>query len=127
MWVLLGAIFIALLWSAWRGQIGPKPLLWATLAIVAAAVLFWKIDLRHQGQTTVSGYEDYLLEFKFAQPKVLLHQIIHENIPDLLESAGVKALGAPFFIGLNTVASLVVIALSIWLLRHRALWESGPC
>jgi len=123
MWVLLAAIVIAMAWRTRCGEIGRKPLILAILAIVAAAVLFWKIDPRHQGQTTVSGYEDYLLEFKFAQPKVLLAQIIHNNLPNLLESAGVKALfGAPFFVGLNTIASLVVIALSIWLLKHRVLW-----
>jgi len=121
--VLLGAIVIATIWSALAGEI---PRIWAIVigaAVVGAVVLFyWKLNIRH-GTSSVGGYEDYLLNRKFASLTILLRQIFKENIPGLLESTGVKALfGAPFFWGMNSLASLVVIYLAFWLVRERKLW-----
>lgn len=123
MLVLLGAIIVGVTWSALAGEI---PRIWAV--VIAAAVLlvafvfYWKLNIRH-GSTTVGGYEDYLLNHKFANLTTLLRQVSRENIPSLLESAGAKALfGAPIFVGMNSLLSLVTIGLSFWLVAEQKLW-----
>ncbi len=101
MLLLLAAIVIGVMWSALAGEI---PRLWAALIattiIVAAVLFYWKLNIRHHhGSPSVGGYEDYLLNVKFASLSTLLRQIFKENIPGLLESSGVKALfGAPCFL-----------------------------
>jgi hypothetical protein len=125
MLLLLGAIFIAMIWSAIRGDLGHITAISIGAAIcVAAFLFFWMVRFRHyHGAASVGGYEDFLLDVKFAKPLTLLKQVLGANIPSLLESSAMKALfGAPFFVGLNTLASLVVIYLSYWLLRERILW-----
>lgn len=123
MLVLLGAIVVSVIWSALAGEI---PRIWAivvTAAVVLVTVVFyWKLNIRH-GTTTVGGYEDYLLNHKFANLATLLHQVFRENIPSLFESAGAKALfGAPLFVGMNSLLSLVTFGLSFWLITERKLW-----
>lgn len=125
MLVLLAAIVISVIWSALAREI---PRIWAviiTATIIVVAVLFyWKLNIRHhQGSASVGGYEDYLLNVKFANLTTLMRQIFHENIPGLFESSAVKALfGAPLFVGMNSLLSLVTIGLAFWLLTQRKLW-----
>jgi hypothetical protein len=100
MLLLLGAIVVGVMWSAFAGEL---PRIWAFIIaaiIVVATILFYsKLDIRHHhGVASVGGYEDYLLDVKFAKPMTLLRQVFRENIPGLFESAAVKALfGAPLF------------------------------
>jgi hypothetical protein len=125
MLLLLVAIVIAMIWSAVRGDLGHVAAVSIGSAILVAAFLFyWMFRFRHShGAASVGGYEDFLLDVKFSKPLTLLGQVFGQNIPALLESSAMKALfGAPFFVGLNTLASLVVIYLCFWLLRERILW-----
>jgi hypothetical protein len=125
MLLLLGAIVVGVMWSAFAGEL---PRIWAFIIaaiIVVATILFYsKLDIRHHhGVASVGGYEDYLLDVKFAKPMTLLRQVFRENIPGLFESAAVKALfGAPLFVGMNTLLSIVTIGLAFWLLCQRKLW-----
>jgi len=123
MLLLLGAIAVAVMWSALAGELSRRWAVVTPLVIVVAAALFVTFVRHHQGSASVGGYEDYLLDVKFAKPMTLLRQVFKENIPGLLESAAVKALfGAPLFVGMNTLLSLVTIGLSFWLLCQRKLW-----
>jgi hypothetical protein len=125
MLLLLVAIIIAMIWSTARGDLNRIPAISTGVAILAAAFLFyWMVRFgRNHGTASVGGYEDFLLDVKFAKPLVLLKQVFGQNIPALMESAAVKALfGAPYCVGINTLASLVVIYLCFELLRDRILW-----
>ena len=123
MLLLIGAIAVAVMWSALAGEL---PAIWALVipvVMVVAAVLFFRLVRHHQGSSSVGGYEDYLLDGKFANSMTLLRQIFKENIPSLFESSAMKALfAAPLFVGMNTLFSLVTIGLSFWLLTQRKLW-----
>jgi hypothetical protein len=120
---LLGAIAIAVTWSALVGELPRRWAIIIPLAMAVAAIFFFALVRHHQGSASVGGYEDYLLNEKFAKPMTLLRQIFKDNIPSLFESSAMKALfGAPVFVGLNSLLSLVTIGLAFWLVTQRKLW-----
>ncbi|HXE51903.1 MAG TPA: hypothetical protein VN541_02765 [Tepidisphaeraceae bacterium] len=121
MWALLVAVILALAWSAIRG---PRrlPQLLTCLAVVMAAVLFWKFDPRHTGNS-IGQYEDALFEVKFSHINVLLHQMIFDYAPRLFEATLSQALfGARLGAGLNTIAGIGILILVVGLFWHRPLW-----
>ena len=121
MWALLVAIVLALAWSAVRG---PRrlPQVATCLAVLASAVVFWKLDPRHAGNS-MGQYEDALFEVKFSHIGPLLHQMIFEYAPRLFEATLSQALfGARLGVGLNTLAGIMILVVAAGLFWHRPLW-----
>jgi hypothetical protein len=121
MWALLVAVLLALIWSVLRG---PRrlPQIITCLAIVAAAVIFWKLDPRH-ADNSLGNYEDALFEVKFSHLSTLVHDMLFENAPKLFEASLCQALfGARMGAGLNSLAGIVVLGLGVSLFWHRPLW-----
>jgi len=125
MWILILAVILATGWNIIR-HVGPsravsRHLLLAVLIIAAGAIFFFS-DPRRGTSGVVSQYEYYLLE-KFSHPGRTFHDLFIVNLPELCESALAKALfGCPIGPGINTLAAILVVALSCWLLWYRTLW-----
>ena len=121
MWALLAAAVLALIWSLLRG---PQrwPQLLTCLAIVIAAVIFWKIDPRHSG-SSLGNYEDAIFNVKFSHFSTLMHDMVFDYIPRFFQGTLAQALfGARFFPGVNAIIGVIVLGLGISLFWHRPLW-----
>jgi hypothetical protein len=121
MWALLAAAVLALLWSVVRGPTR-WPQLITCLAIVMAAVIFWKIDPRHSG-SSLGNYEDAVFNVKFSHFSTLLHDMVFDYAPRFFNGTLAQALfGARFLPGIDAVIGIIVLALGISLFWHRPLW-----
>lgn len=122
MWALLAAVVLALGWSIIRGR--ERRLHLAILAVViAAALLFWRYDLRNHGSHELGQYEEEVFEVTISHFGNLLHQMFFQYIPRLFESTLCKSLfGAPIGPGLNTLVGIAILLLCVTMLRHRPLW-----
>ncbi|MDB5304689.1 MAG: hypothetical protein JWM97_2238 [Phycisphaerales bacterium] len=123
MWVLLVAIVLALVWRAVRGQMTMKQIAIGLAVISAAAALSFMI-LKRGGSQATDDYSDYLRREKIEHFGQTVHDAVHDNIPELFPKATfAKALfGCPVGPLLNIPAGLLVVGLSFWLLKQRALW-----
>ncbi|MDB5293212.1 MAG: hypothetical protein JWL69_4453 [Phycisphaerales bacterium] len=122
MWVLLVAIFLALMWRAVRGQMTMRQIA-IGLAVISAATALSLMVLKRGGSQAADDYSDYIRREKIEHFGQTLHDAIHDNVPELFPRATfAKALfGCP--IGpLNIPAGVLVVGLSFWLLKRRALW-----
>jgi len=124
-WILVLAVMLATAWNVLR-LFGRSRAVWRHLLlaalIIAAGAIFFFSDPRRGTSGVVSQYEYYLLE-KFSHPGHTLHDLFVVNLPELCESALAKAFfGCPIMPGFNTLAAILVFALSCWLLWYRALW-----
>lgn len=125
MWILVLAVMLATAWQIIR-LLGRSRAVWRHLLlaalIIAAGAIFFFSDPRRGTSGVVSQYEYYLLE-KFSHPGQTFHDLFLVNLPELCESALAKALfGCPIGPGVNTLAAILVVALSCWLLWYRTLW-----
>jgi hypothetical protein len=127
MWVLLLATLLATAWSLVRAG-RRRSINWGQVClgciVIIAAIAFFRTDLRHaNGSGGLGEYEDYLFANKLAHLPETLRQMVTSNIPELCEATLSKALfGCPIGPGVNTLAAILVIVLSCWLLYHRTLW-----
>jgi hypothetical protein len=123
MWVLLAAVVLAFLWRIIRGQID-----WVRVAVgllvISAAIALSAVVLKRGGSHSVDDYSEYLRREKFEHLGQMLHDAVHENIPELFSRATfAKSLfGCPIGPLLNIPAGILVVCLSVWLLWHRAFW-----
>lgn len=121
MWALLGAAIFA------TGRLlflGRKRWALAGVVIVAAmALAFLRLDPRRVGNTSQWGqYEQAVLQVA-THGDGLARKVFTENIPGLFEPAASAALfGLDLGIGLNTLGSVVAIAIGLSLFRYRFLW-----
>lgn len=123
MWALLGAIILALTWSALRERRRLPLLLSCLVGVLAVAVLFWKFDLRRTGAHAVGQYEDALFEVKFSHLHFMLRDSLREYAPRLFEASLCQALfGCRLGRGVNTLVGIIVLFIAGSLYRRRALW-----
>ncbi len=126
MWALLLAIGLTTLWSLLRpksGRSSPGFHLMLVLLAVGAGALFLSLDLRHGEAGSLPDYEDFLVEQKLFHPWQTTRQMLTQNVPDLCEATLAKGFfGCRIGPGLNTLAALLVVGLSFWLLAHNRLW-----
>jgi len=103
-----------------RGSIRWAPVLLAATVVLAAA-LFIHYDWR-RGNGARPQYEEYFLNIRLSHPAEVIHDMLHQSIPELCQGVLAKSLFGvtiPFF---NPLAAVVVIGLCVWLLRFRVLW-----
>lgn len=123
MWALMFAIVLALGWSTIRGGIRLRHALPIAVAILAADIVFWRLDPRHGANGSMGQYEDALVEITFAHVGTLLHTLIFNNIPKLFEGTLSQTLfGARLGPGLSSLAGAGVIVVCATMLRDRPLW-----
>jgi len=125
MWVLLAAIGLAVLWSLVAGAVRGK-LNWGHLlvglAVAGATLLFLWIDPRSNNSRSLPQYEDYFLHWRFTHLGEVFSEMVHQNVPELLNGVLSKAMFGCAITGFNYVAALIVVVLSFWLLTIRPLW-----
>ncbi len=122
MWALLIAVVGAVVWMAVRG-----PIRWGLVsilvAVVAAAIAFYKLDPRHTSTQGIGGYEQALLDLASNNFHTLLHKAIAVNLPKIFEPTAAEAFfGLDLGFGVNTLASIAVLFLVFTLFRERVLW-----
>ncbi len=128
MWVLVGAVGLAV---AWALIVKDQPRVHLALAGTAVAVLglFAWLDPR-QGATVPDDWQRGGEQSYEAWARLQLHHpvdrvltILTDNIPRFFEPHLAEAVfGIELGPGLNTLAGLVILALGVWLLRARTLW-----
>jgi hypothetical protein len=127
MWVLLAAIVLAVVWDLIlgivRGSMRWTPVLLAA-TVVLAAVVFIHYDWR-RGNGALPQYEEYFLNIRLSHPADVIHDMLHQSIPELCKGVlakslfGVSLSAIPLF---DPLAALLAIGLCVWLLRFRVLW-----
>jgi hypothetical protein len=123
MWALLLATLLALAWSSLRGGIRWKQAIPLGLAVLAAGILFWKLDPRRSGHAAMGDYEDALVEFAIGHVGRLLHNLFFTNLPKLFQATLSQTLfGARLGPGLSDLAGAAVVLVCATMLRDRPLW-----
>ena len=120
MWALCIAAFLALAWAAIRGPHRTRPLI--VCGIMSSAVLLFYLKIRHIDNSSLGQYEESF-NSHFSHFGALIHTMFVEYAPRLFEATLSQALfGTRLGPGLNTVAGIVILALSVSLLWIRPLW-----
>jgi hypothetical protein len=123
MWALLAATVLALAWTTIRGGFRWKQAIPLGLAILAAGILFWKLDPRRNGHAAMGDYEDALVEFAIGHVGTLFHNLFFVNLPKLFQATLSQTLfGARLGPGLSDLAGVGVVLVCATMLRDRPLW-----
>ena len=119
MWALCIAAFIALVWAAIRGPHRTRPLI--VCGILCGAVFIFYLKVR--GSENSLGQYEESFNTRLDHFSTLIHTMFVEYAPRLFEPTLAQALfGTRLGPGLNTLAGIAILILSVSLLWIRPLW-----
>ncbi|HEX4124393.1 MAG TPA: hypothetical protein VHY37_06675 [Tepidisphaeraceae bacterium] len=126
MWALLLAVIGAVAWNIIHGKVRGKDIGICTGIVAAAGVIFYIFDPREHGMSNLmGGYEENFFHEKLTHLGALTWHLLY-NIANVFSySASQTMFGtplAPKLWGPDELVGIVLVGLSIWLFRRRALW-----
>ena len=121
-WVLVGAIAIAAVWSAVRGHWRWKTLLPFLIGVAILVFAFRHFDPRFSSSSGTDDYETYARQSLTTHFGATLHTVLAKNLHVLLSVATPDALLQVRMGWANVVLGVVIIALGVGLVYQHVLW-----
>lgn len=123
MWALVGAILLAAIWSVSRGSVRKRYVV-ATLVVAMAVVLaFYALDPRRTKSGKAGGQYEQVAMSWIESPGKFVERLFS---PFTIETFGRSTMEAMFGhelgLGVNSVVTLTLLGIGLWLVRHRPLW-----
>jgi hypothetical protein len=122
MLALVGAIVLAGIWSVSRGSVRMRYGVAVLAVVVAGVVVFYALDPRGGGVKTGGQYEQIALAW-MESPGKFVARLFSPRTIELFSRSTMEAMfGHELGLGVNTVVTVGMLGVGLWIVRKRPLW-----